>query len=596
MAIRGRKTTGKNKLFTLVLIFIPIVFFFVLELGLRLADYGEPYPLFTQARENPDYLMSNHTSLMQRFLGRYDSYLPLTESNTSYFLKNKPDHAFRIFVHGGSTAVGFPYGAGASIGLVLGQRLRQTFPDRLIEIVDTSMHGIGSYAIRDMVDEVIEQQPDAVLIYAGHNEYLGAMGVGSTLALGTAIPYPLLHALKLAYLALKKIRTFQLLEGFLLPVPSEQPAASVAATDQGRLSGVDELSKAQSIAFGSDAYRQGLRQFESNLSFILDRYSNAGIPVFIGTLVSNIRDQEPLLSNIARHVDVAQWSGLYQLAMESYQAQRYNEALSGVEHLIALDAQNADAHFLQAHVLDALGQYPKAYASYSMARDLDQMRFRAPDAFNGIIKRAAAQHGATIIDFEKIFRSYSPHFLVGYNLMLEYLHPTDQGYFLLSDGFHDGLQEAGMIGDWLHAVPDEEALRAMPLTEAERWKGKYIVAEVTSSLPLLTPRPMPKQESYDFEERLGFQLSRKGSENRKNDLALLMTHYREQHDDDNVLKISLTLADSFPFDAQAQYEASLALTKAGRLQQAIQYLERAVRYGSRQEYATALDQAKKRLM
>jgi len=37
------------------------------------------------------------------------------------------------------------------------------------------MAAINSYALLDMVDEVIQQSPDAVLIYTGHNEYYGAL-------------------------------------------------------------------------------------------------------------------------------------------------------------------------------------------------------------------------------------------------------------------------------------------------------------------------------------------------------------------------------------------------------------------------------------
>ena len=35
-------------------------------------------------------------------------------------------------------------------------------------------------------DEVIEHNPDLLLIYAGHNEYYGALGVGSTESIGNA--------------------------------------------------------------------------------------------------------------------------------------------------------------------------------------------------------------------------------------------------------------------------------------------------------------------------------------------------------------------------------------------------------------------------
>ena len=87
----------------------------------------------------------------------------------------------RIIVQGGSTAAGWPYGFGASLAGMLQQRLQATLPRRNIEVITTAMTAVNSYTLMDFAEEIIAQQPDAVLIYAGHNEYLGVLGVGSLL-------------------------------------------------------------------------------------------------------------------------------------------------------------------------------------------------------------------------------------------------------------------------------------------------------------------------------------------------------------------------------------------------------------------------------
>ena len=43
------------------------------------------------------------------------------------------------------------------------------------------MAAVNSYVLLDFVDEILDVDPDAVLIYAGHNEYLGVFGVASGL-------------------------------------------------------------------------------------------------------------------------------------------------------------------------------------------------------------------------------------------------------------------------------------------------------------------------------------------------------------------------------------------------------------------------------
>ncbi|MDC2888862.1 SGNH/GDSL hydrolase family protein [Psychrosphaera algicola] len=85
-------------------------------------------------------------------------------------------------MQGGSTAAGFPYGRFGSLQGMLEQRFKRTYPHKNIEVINTAMAAVNSYTLMDFVDEIIEIEPDLILIYAGHNEYLGVMGVGSTFA------------------------------------------------------------------------------------------------------------------------------------------------------------------------------------------------------------------------------------------------------------------------------------------------------------------------------------------------------------------------------------------------------------------------------
>ena len=39
---------------------------------------------------------------------------------------------------------------------------------------------LSALILYDQVAEILQQEPDAILIYAGHNEFYGALGVGST--------------------------------------------------------------------------------------------------------------------------------------------------------------------------------------------------------------------------------------------------------------------------------------------------------------------------------------------------------------------------------------------------------------------------------
>ncbi|HVO75336.1 MAG TPA: hypothetical protein VMT35_15005, partial [Ignavibacteriaceae bacterium] len=48
------------------------------------------------------------------------------------------------------------------------------------------MTAVNSYTLLDLLPGVLNQKPDLILIYAGHNEYYGALGVGSVESYGSS--------------------------------------------------------------------------------------------------------------------------------------------------------------------------------------------------------------------------------------------------------------------------------------------------------------------------------------------------------------------------------------------------------------------------
>jgi hypothetical protein len=68
----------------------------------------------------------------------------------------------------------------------LDQRLSILYPKKKFEIVNLGIAAINSYAIMDILEDVIDQKPDLVLIYTGHNEYYGALGAASVTSIASS--------------------------------------------------------------------------------------------------------------------------------------------------------------------------------------------------------------------------------------------------------------------------------------------------------------------------------------------------------------------------------------------------------------------------
>jgi hypothetical protein len=103
-----------------------------------------------------------------------------TRGNIEPFKADKGSNSFRIFVLGESTTAGYPYLHNGSFHRWLQYRLMHMYPGINFEVINVSLTAVNSYTALDFGRQVTEFQPDAVLIYTGHNEYYGALGVGST--------------------------------------------------------------------------------------------------------------------------------------------------------------------------------------------------------------------------------------------------------------------------------------------------------------------------------------------------------------------------------------------------------------------------------
>jgi len=82
---------------------------------------------------------------------------------------------------------------------------------------------------------VIEQHPDLIIIYAGHNEYYGALGVGSMESVGDT------RFIVKTVLWLNRVKTFQLLRNIIKSVdglfsrPVQTDATLMARMSQEQL-------------------------------------------------------------------------------------------------------------------------------------------------------------------------------------------------------------------------------------------------------------------------------------------------------------------------------------------------------------------------
>jgi tetratricopeptide (TPR) repeat protein len=534
----------RQRLLWLITVLSPLVLVAAVEGALRLTSVGALEPLFVPVASTPGYLQPNPDAIRRFFPD--PSRAPDVSIDTTWFPAHKGAGTLRIFVQGESSAAGFPYGRWASPAAMLQQRLQRSYPDRNVEVVNTAMAAVTSYVLLDFADEIIAQQPDAVVIYTGHNEFLGIGGVGSSLVSARS------PAVARAIAALRRLHVYRALERTLGPWlgPKQDPLSDRGGTLMAR------VAKERSIPLGSELFARGERQFRGNLDRLLARYAQAGVPVFVGTLASNLRDQPPFVSVVDAGPDSA--------------AVRYETARR----------------------LDRDGRYAEALVDYTAAKDLDGLRFRAPESFDTVIRDVAEQQGATVVDVRGALAHAARDGIVGADLMLEHVHPNVEGYFRLASAFYPAL--VARIGQPAVAINDEMARAELPVTEVDRLAGEYRVLLLRNDWPFVPARravelPTPATPI----ERIA-QAWFAGSLSWADAMRNAIDAYQAQGNGVEAARVAANVADAFVTSDVAQYTAGRLLLRAGQPDRSLRYLERAIALdaaGSTVEFRLSLAEA-----
>jgi tetratricopeptide (TPR) repeat protein len=446
---------GRRFLFISIAVLLPFCLLIFLEVVLRIAGYGNDYPLFTEDLRNPDFLKINDEIARRYFLN------PEAAPNVSSpsFRKEKNEKTLRIVVQGASTALGVPYMHGGSFPAMLEQRLRLTCPDKEIEVINTAITAVNTYTLLDLADEITEIEPDAIIIYTGQNEYYGALGVGSTQQFSS------IQGLVYLYMVLDDLRLFSLIKNLQTGIARKKSADILLNPDKTLM---ERMVREQSIPYGSKMYFAGIRQFKRNISKLIKIYHRKNIPVLIGTTVSNLRDIRPFISSGTNVV--------------SQLNQEYTEEKEYILHLIEEEEDNASAHYRAGQLFYAEKDYLQAESMFRKAKDLDLLRFRAPEAFNEILRENADKWDFILVDLDSVFSFHSENGIIGNELITEHVHPNAKGYFLMADAFYSELLD-NKIPESDYRISFAEAFKQMPVTRIDSVYAQLGLTVLTNSWP-----------------------------------------------------------------------------------------------------------------
>jgi lysophospholipase L1-like esterase len=436
--------------FRLAAVIVGLMPFVLAEVTLRLFDVGRPdssddpfvgfrsvHPLFVLGEDGTRYEIARSR---QGFF-RPDS-----------FARHKAPNEFRIFCLGGSTVQGRPFAIETSFTTWLEISLEAAERDRRWEVVNCGGISYASYRLVPILQEVLSYEPDLIVLYTGHNEFLEDRTYGQVKYMPEIIAYP--------WELLLRTRTYNVLrQGY---VRLRGPSGDVPREDRPILA-----SEADAIL----EYRGGLEQyhrdekwrrdviehFRYNLRRMVQITQDAHVPILLVNPVCNLRDCLPFKTQ-HRHglaaEELARWESLVTEAGKC-QGTDMVRAVALLKQAMAIDDQHAGLHYLLAKCYDAMGMTEEAHRSYLQAKELDICPLRILEPMNQAILDVARQTDTPLVDVRKMYEELSGDGIPGSYLLVDHVHPSIPGHQLIANALADELVRQGKV----HPRPEWREVR-----------------------------------------------------------------------------------------------------------------------------------------
>jgi lysophospholipase L1-like esterase len=341
-----------------------------------------------------------------------------------------------LVVVGESSAEGVPYRDWLSVGKVVAWQLRRVFPQTAFHL---EVQARAGWTLETMHQKLAEstRRPDAILLYAGHNEFASRDGWSSSpdepyYHDDPGPPWPLGPARRLARLSPI---------GRLLREARDR--ALVAARPR---SGSRPLVDVPSCSPAEAAER--LADFERRVDAILRDCARAGVVVVVVVPPGNDAGFDPNRSVLPRETPRAARAAFARRVREAVDLEAVDppRAVELYRRLIAEQPGFALTHYRLACLLAAAGTRDEAYREFVRARDLDGHPMRCPIAFQDVFRRLAARHGAVLVDGQAIFHERQPDGLLDDVLFNDGMHPSLEGTAALASGVLSGLKARRAFG------------------------------------------------------------------------------------------------------------------------------------------------------
>ncbi|MCK5492421.1 MAG: hypothetical protein KAJ14_04850 [Candidatus Omnitrophica bacterium] len=313
-------------------------------------------PFFKKIQRNNEYLYVSKNPLL----------------NYQEFSVVKKKSVIRIFILGGSVAELY----GKDLSLRLG--FKCLAPDISFEIINCGIGGYDSYRVLLVEKEILNYDPDLIIIFSGNNEYYAS-------AKFSPIAYSLNKILS-------KLWSYRKLQG--------------------------QVSRLLSYV-GIEQFRNRERRlidYRKNIIRIVKKAKNKKIPIILNTLPFNMRDCPPSGMSYPLNKEIIR--SMYLLDKKDY-----HSAVEVLTKYLEYNSESSLGFFYLGKAYDRINDYKRAKENYLKGFHLrDSLWERATSESNKIIRNIGNRENITIVDLEQVFINKSSNGLMGRELLRDNCH------------------------------------------------------------------------------------------------------------------------------------------------------------------------------
>ena len=433
---------GRRRIIAVLLGLAP---FLLLEVTLRILGVGAPTDVHAGFGTAPLFELSDDESTYRTALAREQFFV------AEEFDAKKPDREFRIFCLGGSTVQGRPFRPETSFGGWLQVELNACDSSRRYRTINCGGISYASYRLKPVLREVLNYQPDLIVIATGHNEFLEDRtysGMKSRSA-GRFLMDELAGSL----------HTVAAVRQLMGTGPRQEPGESDDRLSEKVETRLDDDAGYASYHRNDEWYQQVCSQYRDSVSEMVAMCDKAGVRLILVHLGSNLRDCPPFKSEHASDLSVddeQRWQALFDSATQETDVTRALDLYLQAE---LIDATYPLLQFRIARCLDKLGQHEEALKAYRAARDLDVCPLRMVSKMESDLQQIAKNTGVPLVDVRSEVAALGSDGIGGQESYIDHVHPNIAAHQTMASKLVGQLVKLGTVPDSAPSVARQREVR-----------------------------------------------------------------------------------------------------------------------------------------